>query len=263
MSSRRLLDIVRDRAALRRRRFASGRGDVLVPDAYGRKSPGASRHSAWWWLFAASRDWYERTSERWYTPHLHQTVLQRAVPVAARRTGLTPRVGCPTFRHSFATHLLEAGYDIRTVQELLGHRDVYTTMLYTHVLNKGGLGVRSPLDMDPESGRGTGEARLCGDRPYVALSASEHVGGVALSCLVTRAGYVGCVGWRGVWSGGVTLRGAAISQLPRSGSLQSNSRDTTQRESSAYAGHVLSACCARSQACARSPPLFGRSSSHS
>jgi site-specific recombinase XerD len=77
---------------------------------------------------------------------VHESVLQRAVPAAARAAGLSKRVTCHTFRHSFATHLLESGYDIRTVQELLGHRDVRTTMVYTHVLNRGGLGVRSPLD---------------------------------------------------------------------------------------------------------------------
>jgi site-specific recombinase XerD len=77
---------------------------------------------------------------------LHETVIQRAVTEAARRAGLPKRVSCHTFRHSFATHLLEAGYDIRTVQELLGHADVSTTMVYTHVLNRGGLGVKSPLD---------------------------------------------------------------------------------------------------------------------
>ena len=85
---------------------------------------------------------------QWRTHHLHPTVLQRAVPEAARCAGIDQRVGCHTFRHSFATHLLEAGYDIRTVQELPGHRDVSTSMLYTHVLNRGGLGVRSPLDLD-------------------------------------------------------------------------------------------------------------------
>jgi integron integrase len=142
--------------ALRRRRRAAGRGDVVLPDAFARKSPGASRHQAWWWLFPASRDWHDAVSGRWYTHHLHPTVLQRAVPEAARRVGLTQRVGCHTFRHSFATHLLESGYDIRTVQELLGHRDVGTTMLYTHVLNKGGLGVRSPLDADPAQLEGRG-----------------------------------------------------------------------------------------------------------
>jgi site-specific recombinase XerD len=87
--------------------------------------------------------------ERWCGPsrnHIHESVIQRAVTAAARQAGLTKRVGCHTFRHSFATHLLEAGYDIRTVQELLGHADVSTTMVYTHVLNRGGLGVRSPLD---------------------------------------------------------------------------------------------------------------------
>jgi integron integrase len=142
--------------ALRRRRRATGRGDVMLPDAFARKSPGASRQRAWWWLFPASRDWYDGAGGRWYTHHVHQTVLQRAVQEAARRVGLTQRVGCHTFRHSFATHLLEAGYDIRTVQELLGHRDVSTTMLYTHVLNKGGLGVRSPLDVELADGRGQG-----------------------------------------------------------------------------------------------------------
>lgn len=85
-----------------------------------------------------------------YRHHLHETVLQRAVHDAAKDAGLTKRASCHTFRHSFATHLLLAGYDIRTVQELLGHSDVRTTMIYTHVLNVGGLGVRSPADMAPD-----------------------------------------------------------------------------------------------------------------
>ena len=129
-------------------RVARGGGHVELPDALGRKIPTASQHIGWWWLFPASREYWHVASHQRRTHHLHPTVLQRAVAEAGRRAGITQRVGCHTFRHSFATHLLESGYDIRTVQELLGHKDVSTTMLYTHVLNRGGLGVRSPLDVD-------------------------------------------------------------------------------------------------------------------
>jgi integron integrase len=131
------------------RRIARGGGYVEMPGAFDRKHTAASRMWPWAWVFPASREYvHEPTGER-RTHHLHASVLQRALPDAARRAGVSQRVGCHTFRHSFATHLLETGYDIRTVQELLGHKDVSTTMLYTHVLNRGGLGVRSPLDTGP------------------------------------------------------------------------------------------------------------------
>jgi len=129
-------------------RAARGGGYVVLPGAFDRKAPHASRGWAWAWLFPSRTEYYHEPSHQYRTHHVHPTVLQKAVPAAARRAGIVKRVTCHALRHSFATHLLESGYDIRTVQELLGHRDVSTTMLYTHVLNKGGLGVRSPLDVE-------------------------------------------------------------------------------------------------------------------
>lgn len=128
------------------RRAGRGGGYVSLPLAPGAKAMGAVRNRGWYWVFPASREYWDPAVQQRRTHHVHPTVLQREVSAAARRAGTRQRVGCHTFRRSFATHLLEAGYDIRTVQEQLGHRDVSTTMLYTHVLNRGGMGVRSPLD---------------------------------------------------------------------------------------------------------------------
>lgn len=123
-----------------------GAGWVELPDALGRKYPAAGREWCWQWVFPASRTYRHGATGQQRRHHFHETAVQRAVRAAARDGGLSKRVTPHVFRHSFATHLLQAGYDIRTVQELLGHRDVSTTMVYTHVLNRGGLGVQSPLD---------------------------------------------------------------------------------------------------------------------
>ena len=106
----------------------------------------ASREWPWQWLFPARRTYRDRQTGRVHRHHLHETSLQKAVRNAALRAGLDKRVTCHSFRHSFATHLLERGYDIRTVQELLGHSDVRTTQIYTHVMKKGAGAVKSPLD---------------------------------------------------------------------------------------------------------------------
>lgn len=126
--------------------LAEGFGTVKLPFALLTKYPHAATEWKWQFVFPAPKRSCDPRTNQWHRHHLNESALQRAVKLALQQAGVNKHGSCHTFRHSFATHLLEAGYDIRTVQELLGHSDVQTTMIYTHVLNRGALAVRSPLD---------------------------------------------------------------------------------------------------------------------
>ena len=132
---------------LHRQDLADGYGRVRLPHALGRKYPHAPVEWGWQWVFPQQHRWYDTQTGEQGRHHLDPSVIQKAVRRAVLASGIITPATCHTFRHSFATHLLERGQDIRTIQELMGHKDIKTTMIYTHVLNRGPFGVRSPADL--------------------------------------------------------------------------------------------------------------------
>ena len=141
-----LQDHLKQVKAVHKQDVADGWGRVQLPHALDRKYLNAPQDWRWQWVFPQEHRWVNGKTKEQGRHHLDESLVQKAVRDAVAKAGLTKRATCHTFRHSFATHLLESGSDIRTVQELLGQRDVKTTMIYTHVLNRGPAGVRSPLD---------------------------------------------------------------------------------------------------------------------